>query len=290
MPTIFADVSLALQQNSPLFLALCVLLGLMLGSFLNVLIHRLPKIMQREWQHNCLELQGQTAPATPAYNLIRPGSQCPHCQHPLGVLENIPLLSYLALKGRCRHCLGKISPRYPNVELLCGALLGLAGWQFGYSSHMLFASALSLTLIALAFIDLDTQLLPDCLTLPLLWLGLLFNLNHGLTDLNSAVIGAVAGYLMLWTVYWLFKLCTGKEGMGYGDFKLLAALGAWFGWQMLATIILLSSLLAAAIGIVLILSGQRGRDSTIPFGPFLAIAGLTVLFLGPHLHGVAGLN
>lgn len=283
MPTAIAEISLSLQQNSSLFLSFTLLLGLLLGSFLNVLIYRLPKMMERDWQHDCLTMQGKTpAPATP-YNLISPRSECPQCQHKLSVLDNIPLLSYLLLKGRCRACSAKISMRYPLLELLSAALMGLISWQFGYSSVTFFAWLLSLALIALTFIDLDTQLLPDSLTLPLLWLGLLFNLNHGFTDLNSAVLGAMAGYLILWSIYWLFKLSTGKEGMGYGDFKLLAALGAWYGWQMLPAILLLSSLLAAAIGIALIATGRRGRDSAMPFGPFLAMAGLAALFFGPQI-------
>lgn len=283
MPTAIAEISLSLQQNSSLFLSFTLLLGLLLGSFLNVLIYRLPKMMERDWQHDCLTMQGKTpAPATP-YNLISPRSECPQCQHKLSALDNIPLLSYLLLKGRCRACSAKISMRYPLLELLSAALMGLISWQFGYSSVTFFAWLLSLALIALTFIDFDTQLLPDSLTLPLLWLGLLFNLNHGFTDLNSAVLGAMAGYLILWSIYWLFKLSTGKEGMGYGDFKLLAALGAWYGWQMLPAILLLSSLLAAAIGIALIATGRRGRDSAMPFGPFLAMAGLAALFFGPQI-------
>jgi leader peptidase (prepilin peptidase)/N-methyltransferase len=283
MLTVFADISMSLQQNSHLFIAFTLLLGLLLGSFLNVLIYRLPKMMEQAWQADCSAMQGQAIQPTPACNLIRPRSFCPHCQQPINARDTIPLLSYLLLKGRCRHCANKISPRYPLVELLSAALMALASWQFGYSSVTIFAWLLCLGLIALTFIDFDTQLLPDSLTLPLLWLGLLFNLNVGFTDLTSAVIGAMAGYLLLWSIYWLFKLCTGKEGMGYGDFKLLAALGAWYGWQMLPAILLLSSLLGAAVGIALIASRQRGRDSAMPFGPFLAIAGLAALFFGPQL-------
>lgn len=283
MPALFADLSLSLQQNNGLFLLCSLLLGLLLGSFLNVLIYRLPKMLEREWQLHCASLQGQTTPPSDPYNLISPRSQCPDCQHKLCPGDTMPLLSYLLLKGRCRHCSAKISPRYPIVELLAATLMGLISWQFGYSSLTFFAWLLSLTLLALTCIDLDMQLLPDSLTLPLLWLGLLFNIGHGFTDLESAVIGAMAGYLLLWSIYWLFKLCTSKEGMGYGDFKLLAALGAWYGWQMLPAILLLSSLLCASIGIALLLSGKRGRDSAIPFGPFLAAGGLAALFFGPQL-------
>ena len=283
MPTVFADISLSLQQNSGLLIGLTLLLGLLFGSFLNVLIYRLPKMMERDWQADCLAMHSQTAQAATPYNLMRPRSSCPHCKQTISAGDNIPLLSYVLLNGRCRHCASAISPRYPLVELLSAALMALVSWQFGYSSVTLFAWLLCLGLIALTFIDFDTQLLPDSLTLPLLWLGLLFNLNLGFSDLNSAVIGAAAGYLLLWSIYWLFKLCTGKEGMGYGDFKLLAALGAWYGWQMLPAILLLSSLLGAAVGIALILSGRRGRDSAMPFGPFLAIAGLLALFFGPQI-------
>jgi len=283
MPTVFADISLYLQQNSTVFIAWSLLLGLLLGSFLNVLIYRLPKMMARDWQAECLVMQGKPAQTATPYNLFHPRSSCPDCHQPICAGDNIPLLSYVLLKGRCRHCANTISPRYPLVELLSALLMALVSWQFGYSSVTFFAWLLCLALIALTFIDFDSQLLPDSLTLPLLWLGLLFNLKLGFTDLHSAVIGAMAGYLLLWSIYWLFKLCTGKEGMGYGDFKLLAALGAWYGWPMLPAILLLSSLLGAAVGMTLIVSGRRGRDSAMPFGPFLAIAGLAALFFGPQL-------
>jgi leader peptidase (prepilin peptidase)/N-methyltransferase len=278
-----AELLNLLQLNSTMFISLSVIFGLLVGSFLNVVIYRLPKIMQREWHNNCLELQGVDIPATTKYSLASPRSACPQCGHMLSALENIPVISYLLLKGKCRHCKTAISARYPLIELLTGLLIGLVSWKFGYGSLSLFAWIFTFALIALTFIDFDTQLLPDDITLPLLWLGLLFNLNNGFTDLNSAVIGAVAGYISLWSIYWLFKLATGKDGMGYGDFKLLAAIGAWFGWQLLPAVILLSSILGAGIGIALIIFTKRGREIPMPFGPFLAIGGIAALFLGPEL-------
>ncbi len=279
----FTDISNVLQQNSTIFISLSVILGLMVGSFLNVVIHRLPKMMEREWHNNCLELQGKEIAEAGKYTLANPRSACPSCGHMITALENIPVISYLILKGKCHSCKAPIGVRYPLIEVLTGLLIGLVSWKFGYSSITLFAWIFTFALIALTFIDFDTQLLPDDITLPLLWLGLLFNLNTGFTDLKSAVIGAVAGYLILWSIYWLFKLVTGKEGMGYGDFKLLATIGAWFGWQLLPAVILLSSVLGAVIGISLIIFTKRGRETPMPFGPFLAIGGIAALFLGPQL-------
>lgn len=279
----FSDISNILHQNTFVFITLSVIFGLLVGSFLNVVIHRLPKIMEREWHNNCLELQGQAIPETSKYTLAHPRSACPNCGHKITALENIPVLSYLFLKGKCSGCKTSISLRYPLIEALTGVLIGLVSWKFGYTSVTLFAWIFTFALISLTFIDFDTQLLPDDITLPLLWLGLLFNLNHGFADLKSAVIGAVAGYLILWSIYWVFKLVTGKEGMGYGDFKLLAAIGAWFGWQLLPAVILLSSVLGAIIGISLIVFAKRGREIPMPFGPFLAIGGIAALFLGPQL-------
>jgi len=279
----FTDISNILQQNNAIFITLSVVLGLMVGSFLNVVIHRLPKMMEREWHNNCLELQGKKVPETTKYTLAIPRSACPKCGHMISALENIPVISYMALRGKCSGCKAPISMRYPLIEALTGITIGLVSWKFGYTSTTLFAWVFTFALIALTFIDFDTQLLPDDITLPLLWLGLLFNLNAGFTDIKSAVIGAVAGYLILWSIYWLFKIVTGKEGMGYGDFKLLAAIGAWFGWQLLPAVILLSSVLGAIIGIGLIVLTKRGREVPMPFGPFLAIAGITALFLGQQL-------
>lgn len=283
MFSVFSDFSAILQQNNTLFISISVIFGLMVGSFLNVVIHRMPKMMEREWHNNCLELQGKEVPEQANYTLATPRSACPHCGHKITALENIPVISYLFLKGKCSGCKAGISMRYPLIEALTGLLIGLVSWKFGYSSITLFAWVFTFALITLTFIDFDTQLLPDDITLPLLWLGLLFNLNHGFTDLKSAVIGAMAGYLVLWSIYWLFKLLTGKEGMGYGDFKLLAAIGAWFGWTLLPAVILLSSVLGAAIGISLIVFTKRGREVPMPFGPFLAIGGIAALFLGPQL-------
>ncbi|GBG01948.1 type 4 prepilin-like proteins leader peptide-processing enzyme [Azospira sp. I13] len=258
-------------------------IGLTVGSFLNVVIHRLPRIMEREWQHQCAELRGEAPPAKETYNLATPRSKCPHCSHPIAVWENIPVISYLLLKGRCSSCKAGISPRYPIVEFTTALLSAWTAWHFGPTLATLGALVFLWSLVALTGIDFDTQLLPDSITLPLIWLGLIFNLFGTYTDLGSAVIGAVAGYLSLWTVYWLFKMATGKEGMGYGDFKLLAAIGAWLGWQILPMTILLSSLVGAVVGIALILLARRGRNVPIPFGPYLAAAGLLAMFWGQDL-------
>jgi leader peptidase (prepilin peptidase)/N-methyltransferase len=272
-----------LQGDSTLFITVSVIFGLMVGSFLNVVIYRLPKIMEQEWHNNCLELQGKDIPAQQQFTLSKPRSSCPHCGHKIKAFENVPVISFLLLRGRCSACKTPISIRYPLVEALTGALIGLTSWQFGYTSATLFAWVFVFALIALTFIDFDTQLLPDDITLPLLWLGLLFNMNSGFSDLESAVIGAMAGYLVLWSVFWLFKLIRGKEGMGYGDFKLLAAIGAWFGWKLLPAVILLSSTLGAIIGIALIVLTKRSKEVPIPFGPFLAIGGIAALFFGQQL-------
>lgn len=276
------DMTLAaLLQSSPLFFTIVAgILGLMVGSFLNVVIHRLPKMLEREWQEQCAELAGKKPKAQAPYNLVVPRSACPHCGHKIGALENIPIISYLLLRGRCKGCRAPISARYPAVEAVSGVLSACVAWHFGFGLPALGALLLVWTLLALTFIDYDTQLLPDAVTLPLLWLGLTFNLFATFTTLHSAVVGAIVGYLSLWSVYWLFKLATGKEGMGFGDFKLLAALGAWLGWQMLPLVILLSSVVGAAVGMVLIVAARRGRDIPIPFGPYLAGGGLIALFFG----------
>ena len=261
-------------------------IGLCVGSFLNVVIHRLPKMMERGWADQCAELAGREPEAKPRYDLMVPRSACPSCGHAITALENVPVLSWLALRGRCRACRARISPRYPVVELAAGALAVAAIWQFGAGWKGLAACAFLWTLLALAFIDADTQLLPDDLTLPLLWGGLLANLFGLFVPLASAVVGAIAGYLVLWVVYWLFKLIRGKEGMGYGDFKLLAALGAWLGWSMLPQIVLVSSVLGAAGGILTIV--LKGRDKTVPmpYGPWLAGAGGIALFFGPAINAM----
>lgn len=272
--------------NDPILLiAGCALLGLLIGSFLNVVIHRLPKMMEQEWASQCAELQGVTPPSPTAVRLTlsAPRSRCPHCGQGIGAVDNIPLLSYLLLGGKCRHCATPISPRYPLVEGLSGLLFALAAWQLGPGWPLAGALVFLAAMVALTFIDFDTQLLPDDITLPLLWLGLVFNAWSTFTDLESAVFGAVAGYLALWSVYWLFKLATGKEGMGHGDFKLLAAIGAWLGWQMLPLAILLSSFVGALVGIALIVLTRQGRNVPIPFGPYLAAAGVIALFWGKPL-------
>ncbi len=285
-----------LMQTEPvIFITIATLFGLMVGSFLNVVIHRLPIMMEREWKTQCAEINGVETPTSPAYNLVVPRSACPVCQHQITAMENIPVVSYLFLGGKCSGCKTGISPRYPLVEALTGLLAGAIAWQFGFGLHAFAAFFFITCLIALTFIDFDTQLLPDDITLPLLWAGLLFNLVGGFTDIKSALIGAMAGYLALWSVYWLFKLTTwliswlktgtgvGKEGMGYGDFKLLAAIGAWFGWTLLPAVILLSSVAGSVVGIALIVLAKHGRSVPIPFGPYLAMGGIAALFWGPRL-------
>ncbi len=257
--------------------------GLIVGSFLNVVIYRFPIMMQRE-SDNYIALENDDQPPhTDRYNLMMPGSACTHCGHALSVADNIPLISYAWLKGRCRYCHAPISARYPLVELLTAALSGVVIWQMGGSLAGLSALVLLWMLLAMTFIDIDTQLLPDELTLPLLWLGLLVNLDGTFVPLRDAVIGAAVGYLLLWVVYWLFKLATGKDGIGFGDFKLLAALGAWLGWMMLPVIVLLASTAGAVVGLSLIAFRGHQRDRPIPFGPFLAAAGLIALLFGQSM-------
>ena len=261
------------------------LLGLLIGSFLNVVIYRIPKMMQRESDNYVAQESGKELPHQDRFNLMVPRSSCPCCGHQITALENIPLVSYIALGGKCRKCKARISPRYPAIELLTAALSGLLVWTFGSGAAGMATLLFAWLLIAMTFIDFDTQLLPDDLTYPLLWAGLLININGTFVSLQDAVIGAAAGYLVLWAVYWLFKLVTGKEGMGYGDFKLLAALGAWLGWTMLPTIILLSSIVGAFVGISLIVFAKRERSNPIPFGPYLAAAGMIAMLYGEQLGG-----
>ena len=278
----FANI---LKTEPTFFVVFCTLIGLMVGSFLNVVIHRLPKMMDYAEKTYVAEAYG-VQPAEPLptkYNIVSPRSACPKCGHQISALENIPIISWLVLGGKCKGCKTSISARYPLVEALTGALIGAVAYKFGYSYAALFAFIFVFALVALTFIDFDTQLLPDDITLPLLWIGLIFNFNNGFTDLKSAVLGAILGYLILWSVYWLFKLATGKEGMGYGDFKLLAAIGAWFGWQLLPAVILLSSVLGAVIGIGMILFRGKSGGTAIPFGPFLALGGIAALFFGQQL-------
>ena len=276
VPALFADpVAFAL---------LAALMGLAVGSFLNVVIHRLPLMMERDWQAQCADLRGEAPAAAERLTLATPRSRCPHCGRPITALENIPVVSYLVLRGKCRGCGAAIGVRYPLVEVLTGLLFGFAAWKLGPGAAAGGALVFLAATIALTFIDFDKQLLPDDITLPLLWAGLLFNAFGVYTDLRSAVLGAAAGYLALWLVYWGFKLATGKEGMGYGDFKLLAAIGAWLGWQVLPLTILLSSCVGAVVGIVLIVLARHGRNVPIPFGPYLAAAGVIALFWGQHLN------
>ena len=270
--------------HDPFFFTItCTLLGLIVGSFLNVVILRLPKMMEQSWRHECSELFAQPASTDAPISLSNPNSQCPACGESIRPWQNIPVVSWLLLRGRCAQCDTPISARYPLVELLTGMLTGLAAWQFGCGPEALSAFILIWILIALTGIDIDTQLLPDSMTLALLWIGLAVNLFDTWTSLPSAVMGAMFGYASLWSVYWIFKLVTGKEGMGYGDFKLLGALGAWFGWQTVPVIILLSSFAGALLGISILLLRRLERDTPMPFGPYLAGAGLVILFFGETL-------
>ena len=275
--------SLAALTHPTVFPWLCVLLGLMVGSFLNVVIHRLPIIMERDWQAQCAELRGEAVPAAEPIGLARPRSRCPACGHAISAIENVAVLSYLALRGRCSACKARIGIRYPLVELLSGLTAYYCASRYGFGLAAFAAMGFVWALIAASAIDFDTQLLPDSITLPLLWAGLLVNLPGTFTDLRSGVIGAVAGYLALWSVYWLFKFATGKEGMGFGDFKLLAAVGAWTGWQALLLVVLLSSFIGAAVGVALIVLARHGRNIPIPFGPYLGAAGIVALFWGPAM-------
>lgn len=268
------------------WMTISLLLGLVVGSFLNVVIYRLPIMMEKEWAGQCAELSGKEPEQAPVFNLSTPRSRCPHCQHAIGALENIPVISYIFLGGKCKSCRKPISVRYPLIEALTGVLSVVIAWQFGFGWNCLAALLFTWSLIALTFIDLDHQLLPDKITLPLVWLGIFANLFGLFTDIYSSVIGAIAGYLTLWSVYHLFKFVTGKEGMGYGDFKLLAALGAWMGWQYLPMIVLLSSLVGAIVGISLILIKKHQRDIPIPFGPYLAAAGWIAFIWGDTINRV----
>ena len=268
-------------DKSPAALMLAVaILGLCVGSLLNVVIHRLPKMMQAQWREECAALDGREPPPAENYNLFTPRSACPQCKAPITALQNIPVVSWLVLRGKCASCKMPIGARYPFVEILGGALALLAAWRFGYSAALAFALAYAWVMLALTFIDLDTQLLPDDLTLPLLWLGLIANAFGVFTDLRSAVFGAAGGYLILWSVYWAFRLIAKKEGMGYGDFKLLAAIGAWTGWQVLPVAIVVSAGLGAVIGSLVLWLSKKGADTRIPFGPYLALGGMVALLWG----------
>jgi len=280
------NIILALEQSA-LFLYLSVgILGLLVGSFLNVVVYRLPIMLQKSWRQECLEFleQEDREPNADVFNLSQPRSRCPSCNHPISAIENIPVLSYLFLRGRCRSCRTSISIRYPLVEFSTALLSILVAIQFGVSGQTLIALAFTWTLIALSLIDADTQLLPDSITLPLLWLALFASLFNVFIDPSSALTGAIAGYLSLWSVFWLFKLATGKDGMGYGDFKLLAAIGALLGWQMLPLIIMLSAFAGALIGISLIVFKGRNKNNALPFGPYLSIAGFIALLWGEQIN------
>jgi leader peptidase (prepilin peptidase)/N-methyltransferase len=270
-----------------LFITCCVVLGLLIGSFLNVVIFRVPVMMEMALRAECAALNDPTASEPPPFNLVTPRSHCPACKAPVTALQNVPVISWLALGRKCASCKAPISARYPLVELTTGVLSGFIAWRFGFGATALAALAFTWLLIALTMIDFDTQFLPDQLTYPLLWLGLLVSLcgpvwAEGAPPVTprDSIIGAVAGYLSLWSVFWAFKLLTGKEGMGYGDFKLFAALGAWLGWQMLLPIILFASGVGAIFGIVIMIRQRKGKDTPIAFGPFLAIAGWLAMIFG----------
>ena len=290
----------ALSASPTFFVIAVVVLGLLVGSFLNVVIYRVPVMLEREWRQQCAELADPAAaepPPPPRFNLIVPRSKCPKCQAPISALQNIPVLSYLVLRGRCAGCGAPISARYPLIEALTGLLSGLVAWKFGYGAAAVAALVLTWFLIALTFIDVDTQLLPDSMTLPLLWVGLTVSAflmpSTSLSlpvELHDSVVGALAGYLSLWSIYQLFKLLTGKEGMGYGDFKLLAAIGAFLGWRMLLPTVLCAAAVGAAVGIVILTLKRQGRGVPIAFGPFLSAAGWLMMMWGPELvHGYLGL-
>ena len=275
------------SQHAGLFAAVAFVFGLMVGSFLNVVIYRLPLILDREWRAQCAELDGKEVPES-TLSLAHPRSHCPACKAPVKAWQNIPVISWLLLRGRCAHCGAAISVRYPLVELATGLLSAAVAWHFGFGLAAAGALLLTWFLIPLTGIDLDHQLLPDALTLPLVWLGLLFSLGHHGADAlpvspRDAIIGALAGYLFLWAIFHVFRLLTGKEGMGYGDFKLFAALGAWLGWQMLPLILLLSAAVGAAVGIALVALRRQGREVPIPYGPYLAGAGWIALMWGPQI-------
>ena len=276
-----------LQSHTGIFISVIGVLGLLVGSFLNVVIHRVPIMMHRSWRKECrqyLEIESDDEPDIQRYDLISPNSHCPNCDHIIKPYENIPVISYLALRGRCANCKTHISLRYPAVELFTSITSAIIAWHFGFSSQTVFALLLSWGLISASLIDTDHQLLPDSITLPLLWLGLFISLFDVFTDSHSSIIGAIAGWLSLWLVYMIFKIITGKEGMGFGDFKLLALLGAWLGWEMLPIIILLSSMVGATAGITMVVFFDHKRSTPIPFGPYLAGSGWIALLWGNDLN------
>jgi leader peptidase (prepilin peptidase)/N-methyltransferase len=280
------DVLLLLQESPPLFYMTVGILGLMVGSFLNVVIHRVPIILDRQWSQQCrehLDIAPETTTEAPPFNLVRPASRCPECGHRISALENVPVLSYLVLKGRCSDCGTRISPRYPVIELVTAILSIITVVHFGFTIQAAMALLFTWTVIPLCMIDYDCQLLPDSMTLSLLWIGLALSVWSIFVDSHSSIVGAIAGYLSLWLVFQLFRLATGKEGMGFGDFKLLAAIGAWTGWQLLPIVILFSSAVGAVTGILLILLKGHDRSQPLPFGPFLASAGWITLLWGQDI-------
>lgn len=279
-------------QSPLLFIGTAFVIALLVGSFLNVVIYRLPVMMEREWRAQCNELLAAPASELPEgrFDLMTPRSRCPSCGHQITALQNIPVVSYLMLGGKCGHCGAAISSRYPVIELFTGVLTGIVAWRFGFGWEAAAGIVLTWALIAISVIDIDHQLIPDSISLPLIWIGLLLSLFHGLIDgqilfidPKTAIAGGLAGYLSLWSIYQLFRLITGKEGMGYGDFKLLSALGAWLGWQMLPLIVLLSAVVGAAVGISLIVFKRHERSVPIPFGPYLAAAGWIAMLYGPQI-------
>lgn len=293
-------LSQSLDQSPWLFIALSFIFAATIGSFLNVVIHRFPVMMKREWQQECnqylqeyhedtvkkigIDQLNKPIDAFPEkYNLVVPGSACPKCKTSIKPWHNLPIIGWLMLKGKCAACHAPISSRYPIIEFITGLLIATLAWHFGPSWQFVFASTLTFVLVALTGIDLDEMLLPDQMTLPLLWLGLIINLNHTFASPTDAIIGAAAGYLSLWSIFWLFKILTGKEGMGYGDFKLLAVFGAWLGWQMLPLVLLLSSLVGAVVGITMIISKRLKQGNPIPFGPYIAAAGWIALLFGQQI-------
>ncbi|MDO6618680.1 A24 family peptidase [Shewanella sp. 6_MG-2023] len=300
MTEFISTFTASMSQYPWLFISISFIFAATIGSFLNVVIHRFPVMMKREWQTECnyylaeyhpdiVKEVGEKRLNKPIddfpkkYNLVVPGSACPKCKADIKPWHNLPILGWILLKGKCASCNTAISPRYPIIEFITGALIATLAWHFGPTWQFLFASILTFVLVALTGIDLDEMLLPDQLTLPILWLGLIINLNGVFTSPTDAIIGAAAGYLSLWSVFWLFKLATGKEGMGYGDFKLLAVFGAWLGWQYLPLIILLSSLVGAIVGITLIIFKKLAKGNPIPFGPYIAIAGWVALIWGQDI-------
>ncbi len=283
----------ALFTQSPiLFIGISFVLALLIGSFLNVVIYRLPIMMEREWRAQCEEIAETPATELPTgrFDLVAPRSRCPSCGHTITAIQNIPVASYLVLGGKCGSCQAPISRRYPVIELLTAVMTAIVAWRFGFGWEAAAAILMTWTLIAISVIDIDHQIIPDSISLPLIWAGLFLSLFHEtagaeilFVDPRTAIIGALAGYLSLWSIYHLFRLLTGKEGMGYGDFKLLAALGAWLGWQMLPLIILLSAFVGAIVGVALIAFKRQDRNVPIPFGPYLAAAGWIAMLYGPQI-------